>query len=96
MIKTAKDHGENVNVIRPRSWIIEVSNDNLNWITIDEQKDCQTLNGSEKIAAFNIKKQISDKFRYIKLRQTGLNWYQGYTPTNNLVICSIEFYGYLS
>ena len=37
-----------------------------------------------------------DKSRYIKLRQTGLNWYQGYTPTNNLVICSIEFYGYLS
>lgn len=88
-IKTASN-----NSIRPSSWVIEVSNNSSTFIPIDEQNECESLNGYDRIQTFIIKDQSIGKFRYIRLRQTGPNWHIG-SERNILVIGCIEFYGYL-
>ena len=75
----------------PRFWVVEGSNDNDQWMIIDEQNDCKYLNGRNLVHTFPIKSSISEKFQYIRLRQTGLNWENSRQFSFN----SIEFYGKL-
>ena len=72
-----------------KSWILEVSNDDQNYIEIDRHEDCNLLNGSLYRETFEVSCSIPQ--RYIRLRQIGPNW----CGFNNLVINSIEFSGYL-
>ena len=74
-----------------KNWIIEGSNDKENWTILDEQKNCSYLNGSNNVHSFQIDKQEKNEqeFEYLRIRQTGTNWYGDYY----FYICSIEFYG---
>lgn len=72
-----------------KSWIIEISNDGRTWQTIDEHRDCPTLNGSCITGTFSVKP--NNYSRYVRLHQTGEPWGGHY-----LWFHYIEFYGYLS
>lgn len=71
-----------------KSWVVEGSNDKNVWHTIDERKNCSSLNGSSLECTFNCR-NLTSGFQYIRLRQTGLNW----RNRNYLKFNAIEFYG---
>ncbi|KAK8835829.1 hypothetical protein M9Y10_040377 [Tritrichomonas musculus] len=79
------------NWAHPKSWVVEVSNDNSKWTVIDEVNNCSFLNGRRVVHTFKIEKNLSDEFRYFRFRQTGPNWINN----NHLVFESIEVYGEL-
>ena len=54
---TIKTSGSNS--IRPRYWVIEVSNDNINWEIVDKQDDCEYMNNYNRMKTFSI--NINDK-----------------------------------
>lgn len=72
----------------PKSWVIEVSNDNNKWDVIDEQTDCSYLNGSYNVHTFKINNQNRCNVKYIRIRQI-----QNCNNTYHLGIGSLEFYG---
>lgn len=84
-----------------KNWVIEVSNDNTKWNTIDEHQNDSTLNGSRITATFNINKNSNNNnnnndkqsqfYRFIRLRQSGHNWQNDY----HMLFYCIEFYGKL-
>lgn len=75
-----------------KSWVIEGSVDNNNWMKLDEQNNCSLLNGENLCHTFVIENLDDRKeFKYLRIRQTGENWHN----RNYLEICSIEFYGKL-
>ena len=78
-----------INYEHPKSWVIEGSNEALDWTVLDEQINCSLLNGRCIAHTFEVNKNNSKKFRYIRMRLTDKNW----RNTNNLVIDSFEVYG---
>lgn len=74
-----------------KSWIVEGSNDNYNWLILDKQINSQLLNGSSMVQSFNVNNFNFLEFRFLRLRQTDLNWYDN----SRLYIDSMEFFGYL-
>ena len=77
----------------PRTWILEGSNDQTNWETLDKQDDCPYLNEQYVVHTFDIQKQNTNPFRYIRIMQTGPNWFSG--DWHYFVLGSVEFYGSL-
>lgn len=75
----------------PKSWAIEVSNDNINWDKIDEQINCSNLRGKSITCSFKIQNQQYKQFRYLRMRQTAPNWY----GWDCLIIESFEIFGQL-
>ena len=75
----------------PKSWAIEVSNDNSSLEIIDEQNDCSYLNGSLLTHTFHIQKQQNKKIRYIRMRSTGPCW----NGQHYLNVGRFEIYGIL-
>ena len=73
-----------------KNWILEVSNDQKEWIKIDEHKDDSQLNNQYVIATFNPNK-TNEFYRFIRLKQTGFNWHNDYLTE----FYFIEFYGKL-
>ncbi|KAK8839050.1 hypothetical protein M9Y10_032516 [Tritrichomonas musculus] len=71
-----------------KSWVVEVSNDNQKWDEIDKRENNSTLNGLNFVGTFDTKENKSF-YRFVRLRQTGTNWYGNYCT----LIVSIEFYG---
>lgn len=88
---TIRSYGFGIDFPHPKSWVIEGSNDNNNWMVIDEQRNCPFLNGSNLIHTFTIQDQKQEKFQFIRLRLTGPNW----NDSHQLSFDSIEFYGKL-
>ncbi|KAK8844509.1 hypothetical protein M9Y10_024374 [Tritrichomonas musculus] len=76
----------------PRNWVLEISNDNVKWDTIDKQIDCPYLNNQFVVHTFKIQHTPRKEVRYIRLRQTGVNWYNN---ENYLAFDSFEVYGTL-
>lgn len=83
--------GENYHHLK--NWVIEVSNDETNWIEIDRNENCTKLNGPNIIANFEVRKE-NEFFRFIRIRQTGNSW-AFWGNHNNLFFYSIEFFGNL-
>ena len=52
------------------------------------QNDCSLINGYCITHTFDIKNDDEKEFKYIRMRQTGVNWYND----NVLVIGAFEFY----
>ena len=77
------------NQMHLRSWVVEVSNDDDQWIPVDERVKCNDLNGKLVTKTYLFNK--TQPFRYIRLRQTGMNW----QSNNYLSISQIEFFGFL-
>ena len=78
-----------------KSWVIEGSNDNQNWKKIDEHQNCNYLKGKSFVHLFSISKNQTESFKYLRIRQTGPNWYQNNDKDHHLCMSSIEFYGTL-
>lgn len=76
----------------PKSWVIEGSNDKVNWEKIDHQTNCNFTNGRDITHTFEIAKNTGKEFKYIQMRVTGKNWLGHYL----LDIGAIEFHGTLS
>lgn len=85
----SSSYGQNMN--NPKTWKLEGSNDKSSWEPLDEQRDCPYFNGPYLVHTFDIKKGVTTPFRYIRMTQTGPNWY-GY---HYFTLDSIEFYGSL-
>ena len=73
----------------PKSWVIQGSNDNNSWETIDEEKDCPILNGNSVVHTFTMNHPKPTKFKYIRMYSTGPNW----SNNNYLAFESFEIYG---
>ena len=71
-----------------KKWIIEGSNDNYTWVTIDEKKDNNDLDGRKAQKYFSISNS-TDPFQYIRMINTGKN----HGRTNFFVLTNIEFFG---
>lgn len=58
-----------------KNWVVEASNDNKNWIKLDEKKDETALNDESAFHTFQIQEKIrpDQYFQYIRIRQTGTN-----------------------
>ena len=80
-------------VWQPKSWILEVSNDGSeeSWRVIDRRENNSELNGRHLTRNFAITSELSEPFRFIRLRLTGENHEGGH----RLVICSLEVFGWL-
>ena len=72
-----------------RSWVVEVSDDNLNYTEISRESNNVTLNRPNSLVVYKTLKQ--KKARYIRIRMTGPNW------NNNAVLAltKVEFFGTL-
>ena len=79
-----------------KSWVVEVSNDKQEWLTIDEHQNDSSLKGRSRIHLFKISKHFdNDSFKYIRIRQTGPNWYNEDDRSHYLLIGCIDIYGTL-
>ena len=79
-----------------KSWVVEVSNDKQEWLTIDEHQNDSSLKGTSRIHLFKISKHFdNDSFKYIRIRQTGPNWYNEDDRSHYLLIGCIDIYGTL-
>ena len=74
-----------------KSWVIEGSENESEWVTLDSQTNCDHLKGSKKVHTFGISDPNSREFKFIRMRQTGKNW----SNCNCLRINSFEIYGTL-
>lgn len=78
-----------------KNWVIEGSNSNIekDWIVLDSRKDINCLDSNLAEVTFELNNKISNNeyFRYLRLRQTGLNT----RNTNQLILSSLEFFGTL-
>lgn len=85
---TIKSGPFQANNYHPRSWVIEASNDNVSWETLDTKNDCSSLNGNSITHTFPISNQNKKEFRYIRYRQSK-NW----AKNDYIMIHSFELYG---
>jgi hypothetical protein len=74
-----------------RSWVVEVSKDCEGWEVVDERTDCQDLNDKFAVQCFAIQRPPQTENRYIRLRQTGVNW----VNQHYVIICGFEVFGQL-
>ena len=79
------------NSCHPKSWVIEGSNNKLNWEIIDEKVNCPLLNGSSIVKTFSVDNKSKKEYRFLRMRLTGANW-QG---KSYLALESFEIYGTL-
>lgn len=78
---------------RPKSWIIEGSNDSKNWKTLDSRQEITGLQERNAILTFDIKSQPNqnESYQYLRIQQTGPNT-SGY---HHLIFSALEFFGTL-
>lgn len=74
-----------------RNWVIEGSNNNSSWEILDQQNNCEYLNGISYAYTFPINNPNSRQYRYIRLRLSGKDWQGQYI----LMFNSFEIYGSL-
>ena len=87
-----KSNNSGPNNWHPKSWVLEGSNDNKEWLKIDEQNNCSFLNGDLISHLFDIQNHEIESniaFKYLRIRQTSVNW----AGNRSLDFCSIEFFG---
>lgn len=77
------------NDVHLKNWVIEGSNDNEDWIILDSRTNDSSLNNPSAERTFKIS-QLSERFyKYIRIRQTGLNW----KGSNQLIMDKFEIFG---
>lgn len=86
---TIRSFNKQSNVSHLKSWVIEGSNNNASWTILDCETNCSYLNGPKYCHSFPIFNPNCDAYRFIRLRQTDLNW----RNRNYLKINCIEFFG---
>lgn len=86
---TIKSDGNNANHLQ--SWVIEGSNDLINWDSIDK-RTTKDLCSNFAVKSYHCNLQKYKDYRCIRLRQTGKNS----NFLDYLMIANIEFFGMLS
>lgn len=74
-----------------KTWKVEGSNDNSSWTKLDEQSNCNYLNGNGNSHLFTVSNPNSMEFRYIRICNTGPDA----CNSQFLMLGSVEFYGNL-
>ena len=78
---------------RPRSWVLEVSNDGRSWELVDRRENNSDLMGRGFVTHnFSISPVPGGRFRFVRLRMTGQNHNGG----NCLDLTTLEVFGSLS
>ena len=72
-----------------KNWVLEVSDDGNHFTEIDRRENCDLLNGRLRTATFEV--SHSTPTRFVRLRQTGLNWW----GDNDLDLNQIDFSGFI-
>jgi hypothetical protein len=72
-----------------RSWVIEVSNDGVNWTEADRRENRDELCAKNVVRPFTVSKPSVG--RYVRLRQTGANNVGNF----NTLISGFELFGTL-
>jgi hypothetical protein len=72
---------------QPRWWILEGSNDNKEWIVLDNREDDEELTGTGCVKTFSVGNPST--VRRIRIRQTGPNK----SRNHHLIVKSLEFFG---
>ena len=75
----------------PKTWVFEGSNDGKAWTELDHRDNNEDLNDKFAIHNFEITSNSHDTFRFIRLRQTGMN----HNGSQELIINSMEIFGFL-
>lgn len=83
---------DNIVGCKPKSWVIEGSENYRSWDTIDTQNNCPILNEVSKTHTFTVSNQNNKKYRYIRMRLTSRNW----GDCDCLRLNSFEIYGDLN
>lgn len=86
-----QSQGDGPGGLHPRSWVIEVSDDNLMWTEIDRRTNNNDLNGQNLTQNFKIANVPSESYRYIRMKQIGPN----HAGNNQLVFSDFEIFGTL-
>ncbi|OHS99927.1 hypothetical protein TRFO_33576 [Tritrichomonas foetus] len=74
-----------------RNWVFEGSDDLQTWTKIDSKENNNTINNSNRIGMFECHLKKKQYFRYLRIRQTGLNA----GGENTLNLSFVEFFGSL-
>lgn len=83
------------------SWVLEASNDEINWVTLDkkiEDKSLDMINSENNFKCNRIAKDDDDNamsFRFIRIRNIGQNSGSNQILNNVMNIGAIEFFGKL-
>lgn len=74
-----------------KSWVIEGSNNENDWIELDYRKNVTDLDDYNAVQTFEIQKpsKPNESFRYLRIRSTGINSY-GY---NHILFSALEYFG---
>jgi hypothetical protein len=75
-----------------RSWALEGSLDNLNWIELDRRDDNTEMDSNHPIGTFPVARSNIVEYQSIRLRQTGKNANMNY----HLTLYAFELFGYLT
>lgn len=77
----------------PKNWVIEGSNDSVNWKNLDSQQNVEFLNDSKAFHTFDIKNVLESKegFRYLRMRCTGPDC----IGDNFMILSAVEYFGNL-
>ena len=75
----------------PCNWVIEGSNDDVNWKQLDSQNGVNCLYGASKFSTFKIQEKLepNEFYRYIRMRMTK----QNHSKTYNLSLSALEYFG---
>jgi hypothetical protein len=74
-----------------RSWVVEASNDGQGWEVVDRRTDSRDLNDRCVVQCFAMQSPPKTEVRYVRLRQTGVNWANQYY----ICISAFEVFGQL-
>jgi hypothetical protein len=74
-----------------RFWVLEGSNDGVNWVGIDDRKNDSSLKSAGAVVTFKVEEEFQKEFQKIRIRQTGKN--SG--NNDHIVVSGIEFFGVL-
>lgn len=80
---------QNDDYCHPKSWVIEASNDENSWVTLDEQNNTPYFENNPSYT-FNIKNTDNNHYKFIRFRMTD---YNSSEASNCIIIDSFEFYG---
>lgn len=83
------------NNFHPKTWKVEGSTDNKDWIPLDSQTNNDKLKGASRVHLFHISSSQYKNvpLKYIRLQQTGPNWLNNNDSDHEFKMNSIEFYG---
>jgi hypothetical protein len=79
--------GEKVGGQHPQTWVVESSDDGVNWIEIDSRRNTTELDGPHQIGVFQVN-EIRET-RFIRIRQTEPNR----AGNNHLTFTAFELFG---